>query len=265
MELVSKPAADASRSVIDRNLVLIIFLAVETVGYIGRILSAKQNPGPYTEGPYIFQTVLLLVAPAVLAASIYMELGRIVLMLHADSKLFIRRTWLTKIFVAGDVFSFFLQACGAGLQASGKTSTINTGKDVLVGGLFLQVIVFGLFVVAAAVFHKRIKKAPTPKCSETQWSRHMFGLYLISLLIFARSIVRVVEFLQGFTGYIITHEAFLYVFDGLLMFLAVAIMLWVHPSEVTKEIRAVRTASAEIDYIPVEQGQGAIKMDRVAA
>lgn len=63
-------------------------------------------------GPYIMQSVLLLVAPALFAASIYMELGRIVLMVDGERHLFIRRTWLTKLFVAGDVLSFLMQSSG---------------------------------------------------------------------------------------------------------------------------------------------------------
>jgi len=108
---------------------------VETVGYVGRALSASQNPGPYTLDPYIMQTLLLLVAPALFAASIYMELGRIVRMSEGEKALFIRRTWLTKIFVCGDVLSFLAQSGGGGLMASGNSSSINVGSDVVVGGL----------------------------------------------------------------------------------------------------------------------------------
>lgn len=86
--------------------------SVETVGYIGRAMSAQQNFGEYTMGPFIMQSVLLLVAPALFAASIYMELGRIVLMIDGERFLFIRRTWLTKLFVAGDVLSFLMQSSG---------------------------------------------------------------------------------------------------------------------------------------------------------
>ena len=65
----------------------------ETIGYVGRILSSTENPGPYSLGPYIIQAILLLVVPALFAASIYMELGLIVHMIHGDDALFIRRTW----------------------------------------------------------------------------------------------------------------------------------------------------------------------------
>lgn len=83
----------------------------EAVGYVGRAISATQTPN-WALGPYIIQSILLLVAPALFAASIYMELGRIVRMVDGDKLLFIRRTWLTKIFVAGDVLSFLMQSSG---------------------------------------------------------------------------------------------------------------------------------------------------------
>lgn len=84
---------------------------VEWVGYIGRAWSAKQTPD-WTLTPYIIQSVLLLVAPALFAASIYMELGRIILLLDGDKQSIIRRTWLTKLFVLGDISSFMVQSTG---------------------------------------------------------------------------------------------------------------------------------------------------------
>lgn len=65
----------------------------------------------------------------------------------------------------------------------------------------------------------------------------MVSLYLVSILIFVRSIVRVIEYVQGNDGYIMSHEAFLYVFDATVMWLAMIIMNWVHPSEVAANLR----------------------------
>lgn len=226
----------------------------ETIGYIGRVLSASENPGPYSLGPYIIQAVLLLVAPALFAASIYMELARIVHMVDADKHLFIRRSWLTKIFVIGDVFSFLLQASGAGLLASGNVDTINTGKIIVVVGLFAQLIFFGLFVLAAAIFHFRCSKNRTALCFERPWHKHLNGLYIVSILILVRSVVRVVEYLEGYSGYIMTHEVFLYVFDAVPMFFAVISMNWIHPGEVAHYVR-------QMDQGKDRDSEGAIRMD----
>ncbi|TKA26840.1 hypothetical protein B0A50_04286 [Salinomyces thailandicus] len=229
----------------------------ETIGYIARSVSHTEAPD-YTLGPYIVQTILLLVAPALFAASIYMTLGRIVLMLDAQSALFIRRTWLTKIFVCGDVFSFLIQAGGGGLLASGDVNTVDTGNSMVVGGLFIQIVFFGLFVTAAAIFHSRTTRMPTQRCHDLPfWRKQMVCLHVVSTLILVRSIVRVVEFLQGDNGFVVSHEVFLYVFDALVMFIAVALMNWVHPGQVAVEIRRRRGNGLK----PEETCKAGLRMD----
>ena len=58
------------------------------------------------------QSLLILLAPLLFAATIYMGLGRIVKAIDGDKQCLIRPVYLTKIFVAGDIFSFFVQGCG---------------------------------------------------------------------------------------------------------------------------------------------------------
>lgn len=86
-------------------------LSVETIGYVGRLLSGIQAPN-FTEGPYVIQSALILIAPTFLAASIYMTLGRIIVMVDAEKLAVIKFKWLTAIFVCGDIISFLMQASG---------------------------------------------------------------------------------------------------------------------------------------------------------
>ena len=74
-------------------------------------MSSNETPD-WTLGPYILQTLLLLIAPALYAASIYMMLGRIILLTEGEQHSMISQRWLTKIFVAGDVASFLMQGAG---------------------------------------------------------------------------------------------------------------------------------------------------------
>lgn len=90
---------------------LLIGGCFEWIGYIGRVLSCSQSPN-WTLGPYIIQALLLLIAPALFAASIYMELGYIILLVDGEKHSLVRKRWLTKIFVAGDIFAFTVQASG---------------------------------------------------------------------------------------------------------------------------------------------------------
>jgi hypothetical protein len=79
------------------------------VGFLGRVLSHDDI---WALGPFIMQSLLILVAPALFAASIYIILGRIILLVDGERYALVRRKWLTKMFVAGDVLSFMLQGAG---------------------------------------------------------------------------------------------------------------------------------------------------------
>ena len=74
-------------------------------------MSADESPN-WTLAPYVMQSTLLLVAPALFAASIYMELGRIIHLVKGQKHALIRVSWMTKIFVTGDILSFLMQASG---------------------------------------------------------------------------------------------------------------------------------------------------------
>ncbi|KAF5614603.1 RTM1-like protein [Fusarium sp. NRRL 25303] len=201
----------------------------EIIGYIGRTV-------PETLGAYVVQSIFLLVAPALFAASIYMELGRIVDLVDGDHYLYVRRRWLTRIFVIGDVLSFFMQGAGGGMMGSDNTDSRKLGEKLIVVGLFVQIVFFGCFVITAAMFHLRLCRNPTQKviADKPPYLRHLMALYITSILIFIRSLVRVIEFIQGFDGYIISHEIFIYLFDAVPMLAVMLIMNWIHPSEIKK-------------------------------
>ncbi|KAL4877389.1 RTA1 like protein-domain-containing protein [Aspergillus karnatakaensis] len=210
--------------------------ALETIGYIGRVLSSVEAPD-FTKGPYVMQSALILIAPAFLAASIYMILGRIIAMLDAEKCSIIRLKFLTKLFVTGDVLSFLMQASGAGIMVKDETSA-DTGEKIIVGGLFVQIIFFAFFVVTAIVFEVRMARRRVVVSPELTriWRRHMLALCFTSVLILVRSVIRVVEYLMGYDSYMMRQEVFIYVFDALLMFIVLLTLNWIHPSEVNSAL-----------------------------
>ncbi|KAL4792752.1 RTA1 like protein-domain-containing protein [Aspergillus venezuelensis] len=224
----------------------------EFIGYIGRALSSSQTPD-WTLGPYIMQSVLLLVAPALFAASIYMYLGRIIILVRGEKYSLIRVSWMTKIFVAGDVLSFLMQASGAGILVTNNPST---GENIIVGGLFVQIIFFGFFVICSFIFQRRVNSNPTAlgTASTTPWRKHLWALYASSILILIRSIFRVIEYLQGYDGYLLRNEAFIYVFDALLMFFVLVVFVAVHPSEVNVLLGRGRVMTVKGGLSVVEAG-----------
>jgi SNF family Na+-dependent transporter len=124
-------------------------------------------------------------------------------------------------------------SAGGGYQAAGSLEALHAGAKVIIAGLFVQLLFFGFFIVIAIKFDISISKAPTAQAQTyTLWKRHMWALYIGSLLVMVRSIFRAVEYLQGFDGYLLSYEAYLYIFDAVLMLLVMALFNHVHPSEV---------------------------------
>lgn len=163
-------------------------------------------------------------------------------------------------------------------MAMGTLNSMELGEKVIIGGLFVQLIFFTLFVVVAANFHSRlikdnpVRKRYTPAAlfrkgrhdrfaaitslnaglsreavHELPWKRHLYVLYGTSTLILIRSIFRVVEYIQGNAGYLLSNEVFLYVFDAALMFLVMALFNWVHPSQVTDLYQKRQSAHGTVE------------------
>ncbi|PYI23601.1 RTA1 like protein [Aspergillus violaceofuscus CBS 115571] len=180
--------------------------------------------------------LLLLLAPSLFSASIYMLLGRIIRLVHGDSRSLIRPNWLTKIFVTGDVLSFFIQSGGGGMMASANSaSSVSLGNRLIVIGLIVQLAFFGFFILVSMVFHRRMTASPTPtslSISNPPWYTYMRVLYAASILIMVRSIYRVVEYVQGTSGVLQQHEIYLYIFDAVLMLLVCLLFNIMHPSRI---------------------------------
>ncbi|GIJ87059.1 hypothetical protein Asppvi_005961 [Aspergillus pseudoviridinutans] len=195
---------------------------------------------------YAIQTLLVLLAPTLYAASIYMILGRTIQFLHAERLSPVPTRWMTKVFVAGDILSFILQGAGGGVMSAGGSNSQDIGTYIIVAGLGVQLLFFGVFVIVAWVFHFRFSSSENSgtdvnTSGKVPWARSWNGLlwvlYLVSGLILIRSAFRMVEFAQGFNGYLIRHEIFMYVLDTALMFVLMVVMNVVHPSGVLGRVK----------------------------
>jgi hypothetical protein len=156
-----------------------------------------------------------------------MILGRLIRSLRADNLSLIPLRWLTKVFVGCDIVAFSLQAGGGGIQAGGTLEMFHIGEKIIIAGLFCQILAFGFFVVTSVLFHWRLLQHPTKRATENNppWRRYLCVLYATSAIIMVRSVFRVVEYIQGNDGYLISHEIFLYIFDTILMAAVMLIFL----------------------------------------
>lgn len=133
-------------------------------------------------------------------------------------------------------------------------SDVKRGQYVIVGGLSIQVIFFGFFIIVAGLFHHRMVRMPTTRSVSVHlpWQRHLWVLYVASLLIMVRSLFRIAEYIQGSNGFLLDNEIYLYLLDALPMFLTMILFLIWHPSEI---ITAYSLANAAIEAEAEAVGQ----------
>lgn len=124
-------------------------------------------------------------------------------------------------------------------MASGSLSATTTGENIIILGLVVQILFFSGFVIVSAVLHYRIWRFPTARSldPDSSWRISLWSLYFGSILIWVRCVFRLAEYIQGNDGYLISHEAYLYIFDALLIFGVAVIYAFIHPSRIAAEIR----------------------------
>ncbi|OQD95415.1 hypothetical protein PENSOL_c020G09941 [Penicillium solitum] len=224
----------------------------QIIGYIARAAAHYNQTSTVL---YAIQQLLILLAPILYAASIYMVLGRIITFLQGEHLSYVPVRLMTKIFVGGDILSFILQGAGGGVMSSGSEKSLIIGQWVIIAGLCVQLLFFGTFIISSGLFHMRILQSPTQPSERTMhlrrsilprnWPSLLFACYAVSLLIVVRSAYRLIEFAQGNNGYVISHEVFLYIFDAAMMFLVMVIMNVFHPSEVLQNDRPANSSPTE--------------------
>lgn len=102
-----------------------------------------------------------------------------------------------------------------------------TGTHIMVSGIVFQMASIAVFALSFCEFLRRVSK---DRGVLERKVKILIGAVTFScLLIVVRSIYRTVELLQGWSGYLITHEVYFVGLDGVLMLLAVAVFNFVHP------------------------------------
>jgi hypothetical protein len=232
---------------------LVVGGAFEVLGYIFRLIS-RASLG--SVGLYALQTLFILLAPALFAASIYIVLGRLLVSLKASQVSWIPVKWMTRFFIIGDVLAFLSQCAGGGVQASasssGNVQVQQEGADIVVTGLGIQVVFFSGYIITTVMCHWRLNKLnippspgmriswrtwhlkklniPLPAGVRISWRTMIYAIYAVSLLILIRCVFRMIEYQGGYNGPIMSHEVFSYCLDALPMLLVMVTLNVCHPS-----------------------------------
>ncbi|KAF2720945.1 RTA1-domain-containing protein [Polychaeton citri CBS 116435] len=177
-------------------------------------------------GILVASVVLTLAGPPVYAGADYFILGRTLYYIPWLSPVYPGR--VVQVFIAADFIVEMLIGNGAARMANTSNSRAEreVGEIMVKVALLLQAVMFIIYVAILAIWHRRVKRFGllTPKLRSVGWM-----LYASAVLITIRCIFRVVEFFEGYTGELYTHEVYFYVFEATLMLLNSVLLNVFHP------------------------------------
>ncbi|KAI0053561.1 RTA1-like protein [Auriscalpium vulgare] len=189
------------------------------------------NKNPESQGIYIIEYLFVVLSPCAFIAADYIFLGRLARHLRSGKHLFISPNRITLVFVLSDVTTFLIQAAGGGVSIGSTTQAgAETGSHIFLAGLVIQLLSFVAFTGVFIVFVLRVRRhepqewaADADKPWYRDWRVLIPCLALSCTGIIIRSLYRVVELSQGFTGPIAQNEAFFYGLDTLPLWVAFSV------------------------------------------
>ncbi|KAF1997540.1 hypothetical protein P154DRAFT_496760 [Amniculicola lignicola CBS 123094] len=231
---------------------LVIGMGMECFGFLLRAFSAKDvlKVLPFL-GSYLF----ILLAPSFLAASCYGAFGRVLWFATPSSArnfrtLWVPPRWITPVFVTFDLFSFLIQLFGGAKAASGIASAgedaskeelakkIESGKNILLVGLSLQLACFGLFAIIGGRFlwvsRKWVVQGPEGKVTGAtgrQWRSMNWAINGAATLITLRAFYRIFAE-QNDTNFFARHEWAFWLLDALPIFATLVLFAAYHPGRI---------------------------------
>ncbi|CCF52281.1 hypothetical protein NDA11_004330 [Ustilago hordei] len=213
-------------------LIAIVGAAGELAGWIARTYG---HVDPFNRNGYIAQIICLILSPAFISAVNYVAFQN-VMDVFGNKWSRIPRKWYVLGFCAGDLCSLIVQAVGGAMSAEAETEDqVNLGKNVMIAGVTVQVAVTAPFLVLYLDYNIRRlgdwAKSKLPKQERPHQKVELFTAVIgvSTLFVLVRCIYRIVEMAEGWLGYLATTEVYFDILDALMMLIAIAVFVPVHP------------------------------------
>ncbi|KAK5046221.1 hypothetical protein LTR84_008364 [Exophiala bonariae] len=208
-------------------------ILLELMGYTARIFMNKDRS---SREAFLLDNITLILGPAFLAASIYLCMGHLVKVYGEHLSALKSRTYLL-IFVACDLLNLILQGMGGGIcSTQQQPKGIQAGINIVIAGLATQVASLFIFILCCLHFANNVRRQSSKKLSDCEHVRQsrsfrafLFGIGLATLCIFIRSVFRIVELRQGFTGPLANSEVHFMVLEGAMILIATGALTVFHP------------------------------------
>ncbi|CAD1813484.1 RTA1 like family protein [Candida parapsilosis] len=182
------------------------------------------------------QSVQVIIAPIFIAASVYFSFSGLLKKLEIP-KIGFNRRFQSFLFIIGDIISFGLQIAGVVLQMIEDDKSL--GQGLIITGFIVQIVSFCCFFTLVIAGHRKVNRMPLQSIMKGyySWRTYFKVLYVLALLFFIRNIFRLVEYAQGYGGYIFNHAVYAYIFDAAPMLIVCILLVIVHPGFVYAKVQ----------------------------
>ncbi|KAK6969103.1 RTA1 like protein-domain-containing protein [Favolaschia claudopus] len=208
----------------------------ELVGWGGRLWSSFS---PREDTPFIIQISTTILAPTPLLAASFMIMSRLIQRL-GSSYSWLTPSWYTRIFLPCDIIALVVQGVGGGIASSADDQAgAEQGAQVMLGGIGFQFAVIIIFSILAIDFTTRyLLDRPVRRADSSTSSRKpmtpklkvmLIALGFSTVVLFIRSVYRLIELSDGWNGRIIETEVYFNVLDGGMVVLAIFTLNFIHP------------------------------------
>ncbi|KAJ7272163.1 RTA1 like protein-domain-containing protein, partial [Mycena rebaudengoi] len=207
----------------------------ELIGWYGRYWSSSS---PTLDDPYMMQITATIISPTPLIAVNFILLSRIVQRLGVCYSRISARMY-TIIFVSCDIIALVIQGVGGGMAASADDRVgTQRGANIMLAGISFQFAAIVGYTLCASEFLTRYAKnqpapgkaAMVPRAEMTPKLKLLVGAVGFStLVLFIRSIYRIIELSGGWNSRIIQTELYFNVLDGGMVTLAIFTLNIAHP------------------------------------
>ena len=218
------------------------------------------HSNPWSSNGFEIQICCLIIAPAFIAAGVYLTLKHITLEIGANFSR-IRPKFYTWIFCLADLFSLILQGAGGGIAATADngSSLQTTGNNLMMAGIVWQVftlIIFGImvgdYVVRVRAHRSQLESQAIKLMNATRFKLFAGGLVLAYLTIFTRCIFRIGEMATGWGNPIMQDESDFIGLDSAMITIATICLTAFHPGLVFPEMQMHGTTSPVGEFSAAE-------------
>lgn len=214
-------------------------MVLEILGYIGRVWS---HVNIQNFNAFVMQLVCLTLAPCFMMAGIYYVIAQLTV-IYGQKFSVLRPMQYSLVFIICDIISIILQAVGGGVAAGALSVYQSTqqGSNIMVGGLAYQVFTIALFQLFWYLFLYRVYQSYkkygdaefNPDFAHIRQRKFLIPfIFVVSfavILIFVRSIYRLIELAEGWSSRLAVDEIYFMILEALMVSLASCVLSFMSP------------------------------------